>query len=614
MTALDGPGFGWTLADWRQAYAEGRLEPETLLAWVARFPDGDSAWIARADAGRLRAQLKQLEAAARGGREHLPLFGIPFAVKDNIDVAGWPTTAACPAFTKHATDNACIVERLVRAGAIVVGKTNMDQFATGLVGTRSPYGVVRNPFDTEYIGGGSSSGSASVVARGLVPFALGTDTAGSGRVPAAFTNIVGLKPTRGALSTTGIVPACRTLDCASVFALCVDDAELIAKVAGGFDPADPYSRRHQGDGVSTVRKRFAVPEPLQFFGDQHAERAFQRTLDVLLADGATIQSVDFTPFSELARLLYEGPWVAERYHVVESLLDTQPGSVHPVVRSIIERGGSPSALDAFRAEYRRAALSRVIHDTLAPFDALLVPTTPTIYRVSEVEAEPFETNARLGTYTNFTNLADLCGLALPGVFRDDGLPAGITLLAPAWRDAQLGALGRWIQAQLGIPLGAALRPSTAKPAQPSALMGPTPTNPAPTTKAAGSSNVLLAVVGAHMRGMPLNHELTDLGARFVEPALTAVDYRLYSLRGTAPPKPGLIRSPSGGHVALEVWELSVAAFGLFVSRIPSPLGIGRIQLSDGRSVQGFVCEAWALEGAEDITQYGGFRAYLDSKS
>lgn len=593
MAALDGFGLGWTVDDWRRAYARG-LPLDDLPRWLEHLPKQDCAWITLVDAERLRAQLDRTErlAEASGGqRELLPLYGVPFAVKDNIDVHGLPTTAACPAFARNATRSATVVDRLVRAGAIVIGKTNLDQFATGLVGTRSPYGIVRNPFNPEYIGGGSSSGSASVVARGLVPFALGTDTAGSGRVPAALTNIVGLKPTRGALSTAGIVPACRTLDCASVFALCVDDAELVASIAGGYDGEDPYSRRAPTGGSSSFRKQLAIPEPLSFFGDVRAERAFRRTVEAMVADGAAVRPLDFRPFSELADMLYAGPWVAERYHVAAGLLSTDAKSVHPVVARILERGKTASALEAFRAEYRRAALARAINDALEPFDALLVPSTPTVYRVSEVEREPFETNARLGTYTNFTNLADLCALAVPGVFRDDGLPAGVTLLATAWKDAKLAALGRWIESLLQLPLGATgRRPRSGKPE---------------------SGGVQVAVVGAHMTGMPLNHELLELGAVFVERALTAAEYRLYALLETVPAKPGLVRVGDGANIALEIWQLSTRAFGQLVSRIPSPLGIGRIQLSDGRSVQGFLCEAWAVEGAQDITSYGGFRAFVN---
>lgn len=601
MTSPNTPVLGWTLDEWKSAYAGGALTVNDLVSWVEGLSNDDHAWITLIDPQRLRQQIERLEhlaveAASRG--DVLPLFGIPFAVKDNIDVAGLPTTAACPAFAYTASESATVVERLLRAGAIVVGKTNMDQFATGLVGTRSPYGAVPNPFNPAYICGGSSSGSAAVVARGMVPFALGTDTAGSGRVPAAFTNIVGLKPTRGALSTTGIVPACRTLDCPSVFALCVEDAALVADLAAGFDPTDAYSRRAPHSDLSLPGKHLAVPDQLSFFGDACAQSAFERTCNALSDAGATLERVDFSPFVELARLLYDGPWVAERYHVIESMLGEQPRSVHPVVRQIIERGKLPSAVDAFRAEYRRAELARVIDDSIAGFDALLVPTTPTIYRIGQVEVDPVDTNTRLGTYTNYTNLADLCGLALPGLFRDDGLPSGISLLAPAWHDSKLAQLGRWIQARLELPLGATGR------------TGALGTTPPPLEHDRTGDGVQVAVVGAHLSGMPLHHELTEFGAKFVSREFTSADYRLYALPGTQPGKPGLVRTGDGGEIELEIYRFSTASFGKFVANIPSPLGIGRIELSDGRWVQGFLCEAWATKGAVDITHYGGFRAYV----
>jgi allophanate hydrolase len=602
------PQRGWTLAEWQAAYQGQGLEPECLFEFVAQFPSPDPAWIARVDADGLRQQLGELAQRLKtvgSDRSKLPLYGVPFAVKDNIDAAGFETTAACSAFAYRAPQDADVVARLRAQGAIVVGKTNMDQFATGLVGTRSPYGVVTSSFDERYIAGGSSSGSASVVARGLVPFALGTDTAGSGRVPAAFNNIVGWKPTRGAWSTCGVVPACRTLDCVSVFTLTVTDARALAQLSEGFDPLDPYSRQRPASIPSpSLAKpdpalRLAIPDQLDFAGDAYAEAAFRSAIAKLEEIGAQIQPLNFTPFKELARLLYEGPWVAERLTVVEPLLLTDPEQVEPVVRSIVHHGKDFAAVQAFRFEYQRASLARAIALALEPFDALVVPTTPTTFSVAEVAAEPIKTNSRLGTYTNFTNLADLCGLAVPGPFRGDGLPAGITLLAPAWQEATLATLGAQFEAALALPRGATRRPFTPAPVPPSA---PT-ANPFD-----------LAVMGAHLSGLALNPQLQELKADLVKATRTSAKYRLYLLPNTAPLKPGMMREAGGGAINVEVWRLSAEAYARFIAAIPSPLGIGNIELEDGTWVKGFLCEAFALKGATEITRFGGFRQYLEQHS
>ncbi len=585
---------GWTLAHWRQAYREGAT-PESLLA----VPLADNAWITRIP--RLDAQLRELEGrlrAAGGDMRNLPLYGVPFAVKDNIDAAGWPTTAACPAFAYQAEADATVVARLRAAGAVLLGKTNLDQFATGLVGTRSPHGPVANSFDERYISGGSSSGSASVVARGLVPFALGTDTAGSGRVPAAFNNIVGLKPTRGWLSTAGVVPACRTLDCVSIFALTVEDALTVADIAGGYDALDPYSR---AEPVGLRRPwhtppRFAVPADTEFYGDALAREVHEAALERLRSMGASIQAVDFSPFAELAELLYQGPWVAERFVASRAVLQSHPGAMHPVVRGIVEQAGQYSAVDAFTAEYRRAELARRIQETLAGFDALVVPTTPSIYTIAQLLADPLSLNSRLGIYTNFTNLADLSALALPAGLRADGLPAGITLIGLAWQDHALAAFGQRWQETLNLPLGAT---GQRLPASARAL-------------SATEDSVRLAVVGAHLTGMPLNHQLISRGAKRVEQTCTAGDYRLYALADTAPPKPGLVKMREGGApIAVELWDMPLSAFGSFVAEIPAPLGIGTLTLIDGREVKGFICEPYAVQGARDITAFGGWRAFLN---
>ena len=595
---------GFTLSEWQHHYqtrpAGERLAcvSATIEALVADLDSDDNAWLYLATPAQRERQYRQLAQrleAVAGDLSRLPLFGVPFAIKDNIDVGGWPTSAACPAFTYQAAADATVVANLRAAGAIALGKTNLDQFATGLVGTRSPYGAVVNSFDSRYVSGGSSSGSASVVARGLVPFALGTGTAGSGRVPAGFNNIVGLKPTKGRLSNRGVVPACRLNDTVSVFALTVADAAQVAELASGFDEADPYSRPdpHTAPADIPAAPRFAVPAQLEFFGDVQAERAFHRALAQLQAGGATLEPLDFAPFRTLAEQLYYGPWVAARTVAIEQVLEASPQAIDPVVRGIVGNGLGYSACDAYKAEYLRAELARQIAQRLAPFDALVVPTAPTIRTLAEMAQEPVLFNSQFGTYTNFTNLADLSALALPGPLREDGLPAGITLIAPAWHDRALAAFGlRW-QRQSALPLGATGR---ALPPQPA---------PAPS-----SGHVRLAVVGAHLSGMPLNVQLTQRDAVRVEQTVTAPCYRLYALADTEPPKPGLARVAQGAAIRLELWDIPLARFGEFVAEIPAPLGIGTLLLADGRRVKGFICEAWALEGATDITEFGGWRDYL----
>ncbi len=593
--------FGWTLGEWQTAYRSGAITPNLLLTLATEYPAADTAWIARATPAQLAEQLTQLGerlAAAGGDIAKLPLYGVPFAIKDNIDAAGWDTTAACPEFAYTASQDASVVQKLRAAGAILMGKTNLDQFATGLVGTRSPYGAVGNSFNADYVSGGSSSGSASVVARGLVAFSLGTDTAGSGRVPAGFNNIVGLKPTKGRLSNTGLVPACRTVDCISVFALTVECAESVAHIAAGYDVSDAYSRVNPNTAPVAVASaiKLAIPATLEFFGDTQNQAVFEQAVEGFKALGAVITPVDFGAFKELADQLYFGPWVAERTVALEGMLERQPEAINPVVRGIVENGRQYSACDAYKAEYLRAELSRRINDSLAGFDALLVPTSPTIRTLAEMAEEPVRYNSQFGYYTNFTNLADLSALALPAGLRADGLPSGITLLAPAWHDTALAQLGKRWQASLDLPLGATQRYLPA---------------PAPAVQAPGT--VRVAVVGAHLTGMPLNVQLTSRNAVLVEQTLTADTYRLYALPGTVPPKPGLARADSGRAIIVELWDMPVARFGEFVAEIPAPLGIGNLVLADGRSVKGFICEPWALADALDITEFGGWRAFIASR-
>ena len=543
--------------------------------------------------------IAEAESLAGKDASALPLFGVPVAVKDNIDVKGLPTTAACPAFSYQPSHDATAVARLRAAGAIVIGKTNLDQFATGLVGVRSPYGVPVNPLRNDLIPGGSSSGSAVAVSAGLVPLALGTDTAGSGRVPAMLNNIVGLKPSLGMVSTAGVVPACRTLDCVSVFALTVDDAVTALAAMTGPDPADPFSRDRPIRGLTPfpAKLRLGVPREGQliFFGDRVSEAAYGEALQRWSALGAELVAFDMEPFYETARLLYEGPWVAERYLVIRDLLASSPDAIHPVTREITAAGSRLTAAETFSALYRLQGLRKIAERAFAEMDAIVLPTAPTAYSTAQVLANPIELNSRLGTYTNFVNLLDLCGLALPSTIRSDGIPFGITLLAPAGNDALLASVGRVFHADTALKMGA---------------KGLTQPPLAQLTASAGD-DLAIAVVGAHLSGMALNRELTALGGRLMEAAVTAPDYRLYAL-ATTPPKPGMLRvAPGkGAAIELEVWALSPAAFGQFIAAIPPPLSIGTIRLSDGRGVKGFLVEAAATEGARDISAFGGWRAYM----
>ncbi|HGK4672823.1 TPA: allophanate hydrolase [Kluyvera georgiana] len=590
---------GKTLDGWRRDIRQNSEAVFTLLqTHIQALATDDNAWLAIANDEQLWAQLDALLPLYREDPDALPLFGVPFAVKDNVDVAGWTTTAACPAFAYVAGEDATAVARLKAAGAIVIGKTNLDQFATGLVGTRSPFGAVVNSFNPDYVSGGSSSGSASVVARGLVPFALGTDTAGSGRVPAGFNNIVGLKPTKGWLSAKGVVPACRLNDTLSVFALTVDDAFTVATLAGGYDAEDAYSRVHPATAPAALPAQpvFAVPDVLNFFGDTQAQAAWERALDVLRESGVALKPIDFSAFSQLAEQLYQGPWVAERTAAVGEMLQ-HPEQMDPTVHRIISAGLNYSAVEAFKAEYLRAELTQKIQRALAEVDALVVPTSPTIHTLAEMQQEPIRFNSQFGTYTNFTNLADLSALALPAPMRADGLPAGITLIAPAWHDRALAAFGlRW-QQQLALPLGATGQPLSQNAG----------------TLPLSAQHVRVAVVGAHLRGMPLNFQLTTRCAAFVEATQTAPHYRLFALANTQPQKPGIARDAAGAAIEVELWDIPLARFGEFVAEIPAPLGMGSLELSDGRWVKGFICEPAALHDAVDITEFKGWRHWIARK-
>jgi len=588
------------LASLAAGYRNGTLDPTIVARTILRriaAADDDAIWISRVADRALLARAAALAALDADARARLPLYGIPFAAKDNIDAAGFETTAACPGFAYRPERNATAVERLLAAGAMLVGKTNLDQFATGLVGVRSPYGVPRNPFDPAFIPGGSSSGSAVAVARGLVSFALGTDTAGSGRVPAGFNNIVGLKPTRGLIGTTGLVPACRSLDCISIFATTVEDALAVLSEIAAPDVADPFSRTAPPVPLSPRRPwRCAIPLPAQqeFHGDGAAEAIYHSALTRLEDLGAELVEVDFAPMFEAAGLLYDGPWLAERVASVGDFITANPEAALPVINAIVGRAVDARAADLFRASYRMEAIRKSVRALFETIDIMAVPTSPTIYRLDEVGADPIGTNSRLGRYTNFVNLMDLCGIAVPAGFRPDGLPVGITLLAPAFGEALLAEIAAPLHRLAGVPQGATGLP----------LPGPAP------IAYGRAALVPLLVVGGHLSGLPLNRQLTDLGARLDATCRTAPSYRLFALPGE-PTRPGLLRVADGGTgIAGEIWLLTPEALGRFIGLIPSPLGLGPVQLANGGSVTGFLCEQIGTIGAEDISRFGGWRAWI----
>ncbi|ESY91453.1 MULTISPECIES: allophanate hydrolase [unclassified Mesorhizobium] len=573
---------------------------ETVFERIAAAAD-PGIFIHLADKAELLAQAEALgpfDPAAK------PLWGIPFAVKDNIDVAGMPTTAACAEYAYTPQKDATVVARLKAAGALVIGKTNLDQFATGLVGVRSPYPIPKNAIDPKLVPGGSSSGSAVATARGIVSFALGTDTAGSGRIPAGLNSIIGLKPTVGALSAAGVVPACRTLDCISVFALTVDDAYAVFKVAAAKDEADAYSRTIAAPPPAARPPVLTVGVPaesdLEFFGDDAMQAGFAAALSMLKELGCKLVEIPFGDFYATANLLYEGAWVAERYAAIRGFMDTDEAAMHPVTRQIIAGARRLSASDAFNGLYALQALKARLAPVIASVDLFCVPTAPTHYSVDAVLADPIVTNSRLGTYTNFVNLLDMCGIAVPTGTRGDSLPMSVTLLSAAGKDALTAALARDLHVASGLTLGATgwQQPN----AQPKA--GPTE-----------DGTIELVVVGAHLSGMPLNGQLKLAGASFSRATMTSPVYRLYELADQIPPKPGLLRVGSGGAaIEVEVWRLSADAFGRFVAATPPPLGIGTIELADGTTAKGFLAETAGLSAAKDISAYGGWRRFVGAAS
>jgi allophanate hydrolase len=590
-----------------KAYTSGRLTPEAVIEEIYARIDTEGlhpVWIALVPREQAIRRTRDLQSSDRA---KLPLYGVPFAVKDNIDVAGLPTTAACPDYAYTPQQSATVVARLEAAGAILVGKTNMDQFATGLVGTRTPYGICSSVFDKRYISGGSSSGSAVAVASGLVSFSLGTDTAGSGRVPAMFNNLVGLKPTRGVLSTHGAVPACRTLDCVSIFAETTFDASLVLSASRGLDELDPYSRAPKtGDGAapwsSAASFRFGIPSAsiLEFYGDTHNPALYQSAAAKLIALGGEPVEFDLAPFLATAQLLYKGPWVAERYAAIAPFIEEHADKMDPTVAAIISGAKNYSAVDTFNAAYKLEALRRQTKNVWNSFDVMLLPTAPRAYTIEEIAEAPIERNSHLGHYTNFVNLLDLSAIAVPAGMRPDGLPFGVSLIGQAFQEVSLLSLADRLHRGLATTLGG----STRKLADTSTLSIEPPS----------PGCLLMAVVGAHLTGQPLNWQLTERKGRLIRTCRTHPDYKFYALKGTVPPKPGLVRVPGfeGPGIEVEIWALPADTVGTFVDGVPQPLSIGTLRLEDGTLVKGFLVEPAATEDAIDITRLGGWRRYLET--
>ncbi|TWC34581.1 allophanate hydrolase [Pseudomonas sp. SJZ079] len=597
--------FDLRLSALQAAYSDGSLTPRRLILALREkamaLNSEFNLFIHLLSEAELEPYLAALDGKTAA---ELPLYGVPFAIKDNIDLAGVPTTAACPAFAYLPEQSATLVAQLIALGAVPLGKTNLDQFATGLNGTRSPYGACRNSLHPDYPSGGSSAGSALAVALGVASFALGTDTAGSGRVPAALNNLVGLKATKGLLSTAGVVPACRTLDCVSYFSASAREASQLLALTAMLDARDAYSRGNplwndaSAFGVPRPGWRFGVPKQLEFLGCPESPSLFASTIERLKALGGEAIEIDFTPFLEAARLLYAGPWVAERYSVAGELIEAQPDAVLPVIRAVLEQAPGTSAVDAFRAQYRLQALKAECERIMAELDCVLTPAYPRPVTLAELQAEPVARNSDLGHYTNFMNMLDYAAVAVPAGFMAGGLPWGVTLFGRAFTDQYLLSLSDALQRHSDLPL-----------AGERALQLTAPAN------LARNDRARLVVCGAHLDGLPLNWQLRQRGGRLIETTHSSADYQLYALAGGPPLRPGMLRVSQGGRaIAVEVWELPSSELGSFLTGIPAPLGLGRVQLADGRWETGFICEPCGIEDAVNISHFGGWRAFLGSLS
>lgn len=594
-----------TITALKKAYQTGELTPAQVVGdLIQRNKDYEdrNIWIYQLTEDELAPYLKAL--SSKSPESH-PLWGIPFAIKDNIDLAGIPTTAACPEFSYIPEKSATVVSQLIEAGAIPLGKTNLDQFATGLNGTRSPYGACHNAFNPDYISGGSSAGSAVAVALGLASFSLGTDTAGSGRVPACFNNLIGLKPSRGLLSNTGVVRACRSLDCVSIFALNTDDANTVLSVAEGQDKSDEYSRsnpfsnkrRHYGMAQNHLKVGVLPESQLEFFGDECYEQAYQQTLQKLAKLNIEFVEVDYVSFLAAAKLLYEGPWVSERYLGTLPLSKDNPEFMLDVIREIIEPGAKLLASDTFAAQYQLMALKKQCLGQLNKLDCLLAPTTSKHFTIEEMQQNPIIANSQLGQYTNFVNLLDLSAIAVPTTFTKQDLPFGITLIADHFQDRKLLSIANRLQQFLQLPLG-----NTGLELEESEH----------SSQISLGDQIEVVVCGAHLEGLPLNWQLTERGGHLIEKTKTADGYRLYALAGGPPYRPGLVfDGTTGDKIEVEVWSMPISEFGSFVVGIPAPLGIGKVTLQDGRKLCSFICESYGITDATEITEYGGWRSYLN---
>lgn len=590
-----------TVAGLHQHYRNQELTPASLVKLLLAKCDEythKNIWIHRLSEEELTPYIKKLEGKSP---ETHPLYGIPFAIKDNLDLANIPTTAACEAYRHTPNKNAFVVEQLIKAGAIPLGKTNLDQFATGLVGTRSPFGACQNAFDDRYISGGSSSGSAVATSLGLVSFALGTDTAGSGRVPAAFNNLVGLKATKGLLSNTGMARACRSLDVVSIFSLNAEDANTVFNVAAKFDENDEYARKNifansqRVSGAANKSPHIGIPkkDQLEFYGDKESEKDFFVCIEKWQRLGATISEIDFEPFLEAARLLYEGPWVTERTIATKPILESNPDALNPSVRTIVEGGLSKTAEEGFNAQYRLQACKRITDNIFNEVDFLITPTAATTYTIEEVQQDPIVRNSHMGYYTNYMNLLDYAAIALPYENWSTEIPNGFTIVGQKFTDQKLLGLAKLWQNHTAKNLGNTKTTYTKQEA-------------APVTDL---HTINVVVCGAHLEGQPLNWQLTERGGVLLEKTTSAPRYKLYALADGK--RPGMERIEENGHaIEVEVWKVPADEFGSFVSCIPAPLGIGKVELEDGRWESGFICEHYGLAGATEISHYGSWRAYI----
>jgi len=596
--------FDLRLGALKTAYSDGNLSPRQLIGELreqaAALNPEFNLFIHLLSPAELEPYLAALDGKSPA---ELPLYGVPFAIKDNIDLAGIPTTAACPAFAYVPGESATVVQQLIALGAVPLGKTNLDQFATGLNGTRSPYGECRNSVHPDYPSGGSSAGSSLAVALGVASFAMGTDTAGSGRVPAALNNLVGLKASKGLISTAGVVPACRTLDCVTYFTATALEASQMLALTARLDARDEYSRTNplwndaSAFGKPRAGFRFGVPAQMEFLGCPESPALFAQAIEQLKALGGEAVEIDFAPFLEAARLLYEGPWVAERYSVAGKLIEEQPDAVLPVIRAVLEKAPGTTAVGAFRAQYRLQALKAICDRILTDLDCVLTPAYPRPVTLDELHAEPVKRNSDLGYYTNFMNMLDYAAVAVPAGFMANGLPWGVTLFGRAFTDQYLLGLADALQRQHGLLLSGER----------------TLESPAPATLAR-HDRARVVVCGAHLDGLPLNWQLRQRGGRLLEATQSSPDYRLYALAGGPVQRPGMVRVAEGGSaIAVEVWELPSSELGSFLTGIPAPLGLGKVQLADGSWETGFICEGYGLAGASDITDFGGWRAWLASR-